>query len=127
MTAPADPSFSSSSLNPDRLIAGDLKLVTREVTLTENQAQGALTRGAILGFDGTNYARVHQTGNFGAATARAILAKDADPSGGNVTALIYELGEFNEGELTTGGTVTVAQCREALRAVGVYLKTAVSA
>ena len=121
-----DPSFSSAATNPDRLIAGDLKLVTRAVTLTDNQGQGALTRGAVLGkHTDDTYGRVHQTGNYGAATARAILAKDADPSGGDVQAQVYELGEFNETELNLGGTVTLAQVREPLRAVGIYLKVPV--
>ena len=124
-----DPSFSSTPYTPDRLIAGDEKLITREVTLTENQAQGALVRGAVLGYDSAadKYARVHQLGLHGAATARAVLAKDADPSGGDVTAVVYDQGEFNEDSLTLGGTVTLANVREPLRAVGVHLKSPVSA
>lgn len=108
----------------DELVVGG-PVKTRSVTLTDTNAQGALTRGAVLGYDGTDYARAHQTGAHTAATARAILAADADPSGGDVQALVYEAGDFNEDELTLGGTVTVAQVREALRAVGIHLKTPV--
>lgn len=117
-----DPSFTQTAFTPDRLIAGDKKLVTREVTLTENQAQGALVRGAVLGLASGKYARVHQTGSYPATTARAILVNDADPSGGDVTALIYDEGEFNEDRINLGGTVTADDVRETLRAVGVHLK-----
>ncbi len=106
------------------LVGGPVK--TRSVNLTENQAQGALTRGAVLGFDGTDYARVHQTGAFGAATARAVLAEDADPSGGDVQALVYEAADINEDAVSLGGTVTADQVRESLRGLGIFLKKPVS-
>ena len=122
-----DPSFTSEDEVLDRLIAGDLKLVTRQVLLADNQSVGALSRGTVLGFDSGGYAIVHQTGSFPASTARAILAKDADPSGGPVVALVYELGEFNEDALSFGGTVDADDVREVLRTVGIYLKTPVSA
>ena len=122
-----DPSFSSDAEVIDRLIAGDLKLVTRQVLLADNQSVGALTRGAVLGFALGGYSIVHQTGSFPASTARAILAKDADPSGGPVVALVYELGEFNEDALSFGGTVDADDVREVLRTVGIYLKNPVSA
>lgn len=124
-----DPDFSTSAYTPDRLIAGDSDLVTREVTLTENQAQGALTRGAVLGYFVTDdkYARVHQTGNYTATTAKAILAKDADPSSGDVTALVYVAGEINEDRVNLGGTVTADDVRESLQSVGIYLKSPTSA
>lgn len=124
-----DPSFSSTSYSPDRLIAGDGQgLVTREVVLTESQSQGALLRGAVLGTaDDSDYARVHQTGSYGAATASAILAQDADPSGGDVNAIVYVSGEFNEDSLTLGGTVTLAQVQLALQNRSIHLKAPVSA
>ena len=118
----SDPSFTQNAdVDLDELLVGG-PVKTREINLTENQAQGALTRGAVLGYDGTDYARVHQTGTFGATTARAVLAKDADPSGGDVTALVYEAGDFNETELNLGGTVVLADIREPLRALGIHLK-----
>lgn len=123
-----NPSFTKGSdvVFDELVVGGPVK--TRTVTVANNQAQGALTRGAVLGMhtDGT-YARVHQTGNYGAATARAVLAKDCDPTGGNVSALVYDGGEFNEAKLNLGGTVTLANVREPLRAVGIHLKAAVPA
>lgn len=117
-----DPSFTQTSSNPDRVLGGSSDLITRQVTLTDDQSQGPLARGAVLGFDGSLYARVHQAGSFGASTARAILAKDADPSGGDVTALVYIAGEFNEERLNVGGTVTIEQVREPLQANGIVLR-----
>ncbi len=111
----------------DELVVGG-PVKTRTVTLTENQAQGEISRGAILGYDGTNYASVHQTGAHTAATSRAVLAQEtADPSGGDIDVLVYDEADLNEEKLSTGGTVTVDQCREALRAVGIHLKKPVSA
>lgn len=123
-----DPAFTSTSFTPDRLHAGSFPIATIQGTLTNNQSQGALTRGAVLGqhTDGT-WGRVHQTGNYGAATARGILAKSADPSGGNVEVIIYATGEFNEDEVTLGGTVTLANVREVLAAYNVYLRAPVDA
>lgn len=116
------PSFSSDPYNPDHLIAGDHKLVTREVTLTESQAQGALLRGAVLGEAAGVYARVHQTGTYPATTAKAVLAVDADPSGGDIVVLVYIAGQFNEDQLSFGGTVDKDDCREPLQENSVYIR-----
>lgn len=121
-----DPTYTETPYAPDRLIGGDKKLITRDVTLTDNQAVGALSRGAVLGRAAGVFAVVHQTGTYVATTARAILAKDADPSGGDVTATVYLEGEFNEDELTLGGTVTLDDVRDVLSDVGVHLKSPVS-
>jgi len=123
----SNPSFASTPYSPDRLIAGDFPVVTIDVTLTENQAQGALTRGAVLGLAGGKYARVHQTGSYLASTARAILAIDADPSGGDVTASVYVTGEFNEDSLNFGGTVVADDVRQTLQDYIVFLRKPVSA
>lgn len=123
-----DPSFTSTPYSPDRLIAGDGQgLVTRQITLADNQSVGALSRGAVLGtVDDSDYAIVHQTGTHTAGTASAILAKDADPSSGDVLALVYVAGQFNEDELSLGGTVTLAQVQLALQNRGIHLKDPVS-
>ena len=122
----SDPSFSSTPAVIDRLIAGDHKLVTLQVVLTDNQSIGALVRGAVLGFFGAKYANLHQTGDYVATTARAILAKDADPGSGDVNALVYLAGEFNEDLLTYGGTVDNDDAREVLAQNSIYIKASVS-
>ncbi len=121
-----NPSFTQNSeLDHDELVAGG-PVKTREVTLTDTNSQGALVRGAVLGYSSGTYARVHQTGSHTAATARAILAEDADPSGGDVTALVYEAGDFNQDSLNFGGTEAIADVIEPLRALGIHLKDPVS-
>ncbi len=120
----SDPSFTSESYNPDRVIGGDKKLITRDVTLTDISSTGALVRGTVLG-------KVTADGKYGISLAasvdgsqmpRAILVKDADPSGGDVIASIYDEGEFNEDRLTYGTGHTADSVREDLRAVGIHLK-----
>jgi len=124
----SDPSFSSETFNPDRLIGGDKKLVTRDVTLTDLGSTGALVRGTVLGMvtaDGT-YGISLAASSDGSEVPRAILVKAADPSGGDVLASIYDEGEFNEDRLTYGTGHTADSVREALRAVGIHLKEPVS-
>lgn len=123
-----DPAFTSTAFTPDRLHAGDFPIKTVEGVLTNNQSQGALTRGAVLGqhTDGS-WGRVHQTGNYGAATAKGILAEDADPTLAPITVTIYVTGEFNEDSVTLGGTVALADVRDVLKDRNVYLRFPVSA
>ncbi|MFQ5472677.1 MAG: head decoration protein [Dehalococcoidia bacterium] len=124
----SSPSFGSTPYSPDRLLAGDFPIVTREVTLN-NVGGAALTRGAVLGkvtADG-KYGLSLSAAVDGSQVARAILAKDADPTGGDVTATIYEAGEFNEDQLNFGTGHTAATVREDLRAVSLFLKSPVSA
>lgn len=123
----SDPSYSSTPYNPDRLIAGDFPHATIDGPLIDNQSVGALSRGAVLGFSGGNWAVVHQTGSFGAATAKGILAKDADPSGGGVSAVIYVTGEFNEDRLSFGGTLDADDVRSFLQDFNIYLRKPVAA
>lgn len=63
----------------------------------------------------------------GSADPVAILAKDADPSSGDVAASIFENGEFNQDRLSFGTGHTASTVREALRAVGIHLKDPLSA
>ena len=125
----SDPSFAQATYTPDRLIGGNKKLITRDVTLTDLGATGALLRGTVLGMITASsiYGISLSAVIDGSEVARAILAKDSDPSGGDVVALIYDEGEFNEDSLTIGTAHTVATIREDLRAVGVHLKKPVSA
>ncbi len=121
-----NPEFSSTLYSPDRLLAGDHKIVTAVVTLTNNQSIGALTRGAVLGFAAAKYANLHQTGTYVASTVRAILLDDADPSGGDVEAMVALSGEFNEDVLSYGGTVDNDDVREILAQNSIYIKPPVS-
>jgi hypothetical protein len=122
------PSFSSETYNPDRLIGGDQKLITRDITLTDIGTTGALTRGTVLGkvtADG-KYGISLTASADGSQTPRAILVKDADPGGGDVTASIYDEGEFNQDTLVYGTGHDADSVREDLRAVSIHLKEPVS-
>jgi hypothetical protein len=63
----------------------------------------------------------------GSNVPRAILADAADPSGGDVNAPVYEMGEFNSNALSFGTGLTAALVKAPLREVGIFLKDAVSA
>lgn len=213
---PQQPNVSSEAYIPDQLIAGDLKLVTRTVTITGG---AAFKRGAVLGLvmlaaAGAPVAAGGNTGNGtitavtrgvqakvgtytieftgattfnvidpdgqmltpglaagayvnpqigftftaggtamvagdkvtiaiaaaaeaytlslaaatdGSQTPASILVDDADASGGDVKAGIYEMGEFNGSKLILGTGITLAAATAALRQRGIFIKDAVSA
>jgi len=56
----------------------------------------------------------------------ALLADDADASGGDVTGAIYGMGEFNGNAVTLGSGITLAAATTALEAQNIYLKTFVT-
>lgn len=123
-----DPSFTTATFTPDRLHAGSFPIATIQGTLTDDQAVGALVRGTVLAqHTDETWAIVHEGGDHTAAKAKGILAKDADPSGGDVAAIIYVSGEFNEDRVTLGGTVTLDDVREVLKDHNVYLRNPVPA
>lgn len=57
----------------------------------------------------------------GSQTPDLVLAQDADASGGDVEAMAYETGTFNEAALTLGTGITVAAVREGLRIKGILI------
>lgn len=117
-------SFSSSTLTPDRLIAGpQVGVITRKVTLISGQN---LVRGAVLGkiTASSKYNLSLSAAADGSQTPDLILAEDCDASGGDKEALAYEAGVFNANALTIGTAHTVASIQEGLRAKGIHLITA---
>lgn len=121
-----DPSISSEAYAPDRLIAGDLKLVTRDVTILTGQV---ISRGTVLGkiTASGKYIKSLSAASDGSETPVAILADDVDATSADVNAPIYETGEFNEDQITLGTAHTVASVRDGLRALGIHLKSPLSA
>lgn len=121
-----DPSISSEAYAPDRLIAGDLKLVTRDVTILTGQV---ISRGTVLGkiTSSGKYIKSLSAASDGSETPVAILADDVDATSADVNAPIYETGEFNEDQITLGTAHTVASVRDGLRALGIHLKSPLSA
>lgn len=69
------------------------------------------------------YKIVNSANVDGSAAPRAILAADVDASEEDKTAPVYFTGEFNEDALTFGGSDDADTHREALRELGIFLKT----
>lgn len=57
----------------------------------------------------------------------AVLLEDIDASSADKTAPVGLEGEFNSNFMTFGGSDTAATRKDALRAIGIYLKTGVAA
>ncbi len=120
---PQTPGLYAQTYLPDQLIAGRFPLPTSSITL----GAGILQRGAVLG-------QVTSTGDFilsmavatdGSQNPKAILADNADASGGPVIAPVYLAGEFNTDKLIFDPSWTIATLISALRAASIYLKSAV--
>lgn len=120
--------FTKTALNRPELIAGDFPLVTREVDLTDISASGALTEGALLGKVTANgkYGLSLTGSADGSEVPRAILAIDADPSGGDVKAMIFETGIFDETLVVYGAAHTADSVREGLRDLSIFLRKPVA-
>lgn len=117
------PSIASDVYSPDDLFAGDnVEPVTRDETIVSGQN---LTRGTVLGkiTASGKLAIVDDAQADGTEAPYAVLAEDTDASGGDKVAPVYMAGEFNEAALTFGGDDTAADHRDALRDLGIHLKT----
>ena len=122
------PLFTSDAFTPDEVVGAGFPIVTRDVTLTNLGGTGALARGTVLGMvtaDG-RYGISLSAAVDGSQTPRAVLLADADPSGGDVTATILETGVVNAGRLTIGAAHTAASITEPLRALGIFVRSAVA-
>lgn len=117
----------SETYTPDNLLAGHADVITDVVTIASS---AALTRGAVLGkiTSGGKYQLSASAAGDGSETPVAILAEDADASGGDVTNVpVYIAGEFNQDAVTLGTGHTVASVKDALAQKGVFLKDPVPA
>lgn len=109
------------TFTPDKLLAGDYPAVTDIVVIDT----GVLTRGTLLGkiTATSKYIKCDSTAVDGSAAPIAILAEDVDATAGDVNAVVYLSGAFNQSAVTFGGTDTAATHRVALRNLNIYLKT----
>lgn len=112
--------FSSTSYTPDKLLAGDMPLAAKKVTILTGQN---LTRGAVLGkiTSGGKYILSLSAAVDGSQTPDAILAHDVDATAADKEAEVYTRGDFNENALTIGTAHTADSIREGLRAKGIHL------
>lgn len=73
---------------------------------------------------GSGYAKLVDSASVdGSANPVAILADDVDATEEDKPAPVYLTGEFNEDALTFGGSDDADTHRDALRALGIFLKT----
>ena len=116
------------TLNYDNLIAGDIDIATREITIAESQT---IKRGDVL---------IKSAGNYSKATAAVadvtfsvdhivpadtvcIASEDVTTGAGETAKSVgYLSGEFNEFAMGFGGASTADDNRDALAARSIYLK-----
>jgi hypothetical protein len=122
---PQVPSFSAQTFVPDQLIAGPKQIVTRNVTLTG----GPYVRGTVLGkiTASGKYTIALSASADGSQNPVAILADNADGSAADVVAGAFLEGEFNSNAVTLGTGITLTAAQDALRPLGIHLKSSVSA
>lgn len=108
--------FTQETYQGSSLIIGDYPVHSEAVTISGG---AALTKGTVLAtYNGTYQKAVTGSGNFQVPVA--VLAADADASGGNVTAPVYLSGKFDEAKCTKDSSFTAwSDVRNALRAAGV--------
>ena len=111
----------SEAYDPSNLLAGSKQPVTKTITIVDSVA---LLAGALLGkvtASGKYLLSVSAAGD-GSETPDAILAHDADASGGDIEAVIYVEGEFNQDVLTYGTGHTAASVSQGLRERSIHLR-----
>ena len=106
---------------PDNLIAGDFPQVSRIVTVTGNTS---LMPGAVLGRINADdhYQLSKADSTDGSEIPDGILAEVAELNQGDVEALVYLSGEFNELALILGAGHTLDSVRQAFRTRSVFLR-----
>lgn len=122
---PQQPGITAQTYVPDQLIAGPLQIVTDSVTITG----GPFKRGTVLGkiTASGKYTQALSASSDGSQTPVAILADDADGSAADVISGVYLMAEVNGAALILGTGITLAAAKSALRSVGIFVKTSVTA
>lgn len=111
--------------NPDHLIAGDMPVKARRVTIGTSQT---IVRGHVLGqiTSGGNVIISLSAASDGSQVPRFIAAESITTGGSTAEAIVYEAGDFNEAALTLGASHTIASIREGLRGLSIFLSNAVA-
>ncbi|MDR2902500.1 MAG: head decoration protein [Lactobacillales bacterium] len=112
--------YNHGEYKPDNLIAGEYPTATRKATVT-----GAdLKRGAVLAKNSTTgkYVLCKKTGTNNENIPDAVLAEDADANGGDVEAIVYLTGMFNENALILDSSYTALELADKLRDKGMFIK-----
>lgn len=91
-------------------------VVNDKITVAEGQT---LKRGSLL----TSAGALVTT----AADVYAVLSADIDTTEGAKEAPVYLTGEFSEQALIVGDAITAADCKEAARKIGIFIKKNIEA
>jgi len=130
---PFSPGIATDVYSPDQLIAGDLKLVTRNISVPQQSA--VLPRGQVMGIISATGLAVPSvaTATDGSQVPAGILADATDATAGQVTAGLYQQGEFNFAALTfdaswgaAGSAAALTKLAQAARST-LFFKVPVSA
>ncbi|MDP5277150.1 head decoration protein [Chengkuizengella axinellae] len=106
----------------ENLVAGGQQNVTTiAVTL---KSGSAYIRGSVLGLVSADKKAVlvDSTKGDGSQRPYGILTDDIDATNGEMPAVVYLTGEFNEDKLTFGGADTADTHRQTLRDLGIFIK-----
>lgn len=106
---------------PENFIAGEFPRISRIVTITGGLA---LAQGAVLGRISADdrYQLSVAAQTDGSETPDALLGETVDASSGDVQALVYFTGEFNEFAVSFGAGHTLQTVRAALRTRSLFLR-----
>lgn len=119
----------SFSYVADNLFAGtQVQPVVADEVVLDKGIDGEVVRGTVLGriTASGNYVPVDSTATDGSEVAVCILAETVTVSStADKPAPAYFTGEFNQDALVFGGSDTFEDHKEALRARGIFLKSAV--
>lgn len=113
-------SFTSTSYQPDNLVADASTLLAQPITLAAGQN---LKRGSVLGkiTVGSKHTLSLAASNDGSQVPDVILAEDTDASAGDVGTIAYVRGDFLRDCVTLGAGHTAVGVSEALRDKGIFL------
>lgn len=123
-----DASFKTSGeYKAANLIAGNFPRVERKLTIAAGT--GELLPGAVFALEGDGKAVLVDSASVTPSVQNpvGILAHEVDALDADAEAIVYYAGEFNELELTFGGTDDADTHRDALRRLGIFLTTNIGA
>lgn len=123
---PWSPGMQSSTYVPDQLIGNNLPLVTDTVMVS---GTAPLERGTVLGqvTASGEYVLSVKTASDGSENPSAILVDYTDPTSGAVSAGIYQMGMFNQNRIIFDASWTVAELKDALRPLSIFLRDSLQA
>src|SRR6056297_1578274 len=100
-----------------QIIAGDFPRVERKLTIAGGS--GILPAGSVIALDGSGKGVLVDSGSVTPSeqSPHAVLSHDVDATLADAQAIVYFTGEFDEAALVFGGTDTLADHAEALRAL----------